>query len=35
MQLVHLLLADALWISLILLCAGTLEPDRILADNSM
>jgi heme A synthase len=35
MQLVHLLLADALWISLVLLCAGTLEPDAVLADKSM
>ncbi|MGD0775624.1 MAG: COX15/CtaA family protein [Candidatus Solibacter sp.] len=35
MQLVHLLLADALWISLVLLCAGTLEPDRVLADKSV
>jgi heme A synthase len=35
MQLVHLLLADALWISLVLLCAGTLEPERVLADKSM
>ena len=32
MQLVHLLIADALWISLVLLCAGTLEPERVLAD---
>lgn len=35
MQIVHLLLADALWISLVLLCAGTLEPDGVLADKSM
>jgi len=35
MQLVHLLLADSLWISLVLLCAGTLEPDAVLADKSM
>ena len=35
MQLIHLLLADALWISLVLLCAGTLEPDAVLADKSM
>jgi heme A synthase len=35
MQIVHLLLADALWISLILLCAGTLQPDGVLADKSM
>lgn len=35
MQMVHLLLADALWISLVLLCAGTLEPDGVLADQSM
>ena len=35
MQLIHLLLADALWISLVLLCAGTLEPDPHLADKSM
>ena len=35
MQMVHLLLADALWISLVLLCAGTLQPDGVLADNSM
>jgi heme A synthase len=35
MQMVHLLLADALWISLVLLCAGTLEPEGILADKSM
>ena len=32
MQLVHLLLADGLWISLVLLCAGTLEPDGVWAD---
>ena len=32
MQLVHLLLADGMWISLVLLCAGTLEPDALLAD---
>jgi heme A synthase len=32
MQIVHLLLADALWISLVLLCAGTLEQTRIPAD---
>jgi cytochrome c oxidase assembly protein subunit 15 len=32
MQLVHLLLADGMWISLVLLCAGTLEPDGVLAD---
>jgi heme A synthase len=35
MQLVHLALADALWISLVLLCAGTLEANRLLADKSM
>jgi heme A synthase len=35
MQMVHLLLADALWISLVLLCAGTLEPDGVLADKSV
>ena len=35
MQLVHLLLADVLWISLILLCAGTLEPEARSADKSM
>ena len=35
MQIVHLFLADALWISLVLLCAGTLEPSGILADKSM
>ena len=35
MQLVHLLLAEALWIALILLCAGTLEPDGVSADSSM
>jgi heme A synthase len=35
MQMVHLLLADGLWISLVLLCAGTLERDRVLADKSM
>jgi heme A synthase len=35
MQMVHLLLADALWISLVLLCAGTLEPDGVLADKSL
>ena len=33
MQLVHLLLADIMWISLVLLCAGTLEPDAVSADN--
>jgi heme A synthase len=32
MQLVHLLLADGMWISLVLLCAGTLEPDGVWAD---
>jgi heme A synthase len=32
MQLVHLLLADGMWIALVLLCAGTLEPDGVLAD---
>jgi len=32
MQLVHLLLADGMWISLVLLCAGTLEPGGVLAD---
>jgi heme A synthase len=32
MQLLHLLLADAMWISLVLLCVGTLEPDGVLAD---
>ena len=32
MQLVHLLMADAVWIALVLLCAGTLEPDGVLAD---
>ena len=35
MQLVHLLLADGMWISLVLLCAGTLEPDARLADKTM
>jgi heme A synthase len=35
MQMVHLLLADALWVSLVLLCAGTLEPSGVLADKSM
>ena len=35
MQMIHLLLADALWISLVLLCAGTLELDEVLADKSM
>jgi heme A synthase len=35
MQMVHLLMADALWISLVLLCAGTLEPDGVLADKSL
>jgi heme A synthase len=35
MQMVHLLLADGLWISLVLLCAGTLEPDGVLADKSL
>jgi heme A synthase len=35
MQMVHLLLADAFWISLVLLCAGTLEPDGVLADKSI
>ena len=35
MQLVHLLLADGVWISLVLLCAGTLESDAGLADKSM
>ena len=35
MQMIHLLLADALWISLVLLCAGTLEPDGVLADKCM
>jgi len=35
MQMVHLLLADALWISLVLLCAGILKSDPILADKSV
>jgi heme A synthase len=35
MQMVHLFLADALWISLVLLCAGTLEPSGVLADRSL
>jgi len=35
MQMVHLLLADAVWISLVLLCAGTLESDAISVDKSM
>jgi heme A synthase len=35
MQLLHLLLADGLWISLVLLCAGTLEQDAGLADRSV
>jgi heme A synthase len=35
MQIIHLALADALWISLVLFCAGTLEPDRVLTDKSM
>ena len=32
MQMVHLLLADALWISLVILCAGVLKSDEVLAD---
>uniref|UniRef100_Q01X35 Cytochrome oxidase assembly n=1 Tax=Solibacter usitatus (strain Ellin6076) TaxID=234267 RepID=Q01X35_SOLUE len=32
MQMLHLLLADALWISLVLLCAGILESEPILTD---
>jgi cytochrome c oxidase assembly protein subunit 15 len=32
MQMVHLLLADALWISLVILCAGVLKSDAVLAD---
>ena len=32
MQMLHLLLADALWISLVLLCAGILKSDAILTD---
>jgi heme A synthase len=35
MQIVHLFLADALWISLVLLCAGTLESGGVLADKSL
>jgi heme A synthase len=32
MQMLHLLLADALWISLVLLCAGVLKSDEVPAD---
>ena len=32
MQMLHLLLADALWISLVILCAGVLKSDQVLAD---
>jgi heme A synthase len=32
MQMLHLLLADALWISLVLLCAGILKSDAVLTD---
>ena len=32
MQMLHLLLADALWISLVLLCAGILKSDPVLTD---
>jgi len=32
MQMLHLLLADAMWISLVILCAGTLEFHRVSAD---
>lgn len=32
MQMLHLLLADALWISLVLLCAGILKSDSVLTD---
>ncbi len=32
MQMVHLLLADALWISLVILCAGVLKSEPFLAD---
>ena len=35
MQMLHLLLADLLWISLVLLCAGTLEPSGVSADKSL
>jgi heme A synthase len=35
MQMVHLLLADILWISLVLLCAGTLESSTVSADKSL
>ena len=35
MQMLHLLLADALWISLVLLCAGILKSDPALADKSV
>jgi heme A synthase len=35
MQMVHLFLADALWISLVLLCAGTLESGGVLADKPL
>ncbi len=33
MQMLHLLLADALWITLVLLCAGVLKSSEVLADN--
>jgi heme A synthase len=32
MQMLHLLLADALWISLVLLCAGILKSDEVWTD---
>jgi heme A synthase len=32
MQMLHLLLADALWISLVLLCAGILKSESVLTD---
>lgn len=35
MQMLHLLLAYALWISLVLLCAGTLERSAVSADKTM
>ena len=32
MQMLHLALADALWITLVILCAGVLKSDEVLAD---
>jgi heme A synthase len=35
MQMVHLFLADLMWIALVLLCAGTLESSAVSTDKSL